>query len=190
MMGLELAENTLKIEQIGSTREATACALTLADLMRCLTERFSGRAFFVAWQMNGIVWGRWQDGQLALAAGGALNLQYIEELRVFNETAEIHLCRRDGKLQGRFINDTVGNPIKFVDSFSRLWGEKERVENGYITLVDKNRKLTMTVPCDDEGEGLWYGLVTRNYIGINETTYQAGYTDYRYVGITSAEGGK
>ena len=46
----------------------------------------------------------------------------------------------------------------------------------------------MTLPCDDSSAS-YYGLVTRNYITADETTGQSGYTDYRFVRITSAEGG-
>ena len=58
----------------------------------------------------------------------------------------------------------------------------------FVVLKDSQRKLVLMVPCEEEA--VFYGLVTRNYIGYAPQNGQAGYVDYRYVAITSAVGGK
>ena len=96
---------------------------------------------------------------------------------------------RDGNMfVGRYISDEGGQKVKYVDSLARLWGEKADRKGMFVLLKDANRKLTLTVPCVEEA--VFYGLVTRNYIGYAVQNGQAGYVDYRYVVITSAEGGK
>ena len=187
MMGLELAKNPLKIKQIAAEREEDInCAWDLAAITRVLADKLPQPALAVIWQRHRISWGRWQEGKLSLADGSVLEPAYIEELRVFSAQAELHLCRQGESLRGRFVRDSEGNSGKCVDSLARLWGEKTAAANGYVTLRDKDRKLTLTVPSDDTA-ARWYGLITRSYVGVNEHTHQAGYADYRYMGITSAE---
>ena len=188
MMGLELAKNPLKIKQIAAEREEDInCAWDLAAITRVLADKLPQPALAVIWQRHRISWGRWQEGKLSLADGSVLEPAYIEELRVFNAAAELRLCRQGEGLQGRFVRDSEGASTKCVDSLSRFWGEKKAVEAGYVTLRDADRKLTLTIPCDEAADARWYGLITRSYVGVNEHTHQAGYADYRYMGIASAE---
>ncbi len=87
------------------------------------------------------------------------------ECRIFNRGAELHL-KRDGNIfNGRLISDAEGD--------------------GWITLRDAPRKLSMEIPCDDGGKK-FYGLTTRNYIDSDAATGLSGYVDYRFVAIESA----
>ncbi len=148
------------------------------------------RGLAVVWQMQNVLWGRVEDGQLSLSSGGPLSPEYWQELRIFNEGAELHLTRRGGALSGRFRADAGGDQaVEFIETSSPLWGVRDEdqsgVPGGYVRLRDDGRGLEMIVPCGDVNAEQ-YGLVTRNYIEADEDTKQAGYTDYRFVRIADA----
>ena len=171
-------------------------------LMAALSSHGMARGFIVLWQMQNVLWGRLENGRISFAdcpAGGepaaqtaldGVPSEYWQELRVFNEDAELRLTRRGGELVGRFRSDAGGGtPVEYVDAMSRLWGERDDqtpAPNGYVHLIDRDRGLSMTVPSDDAAPA-WYGLVTRNYVKADPDTSQAGYADYRFVRIVGAD---
>lgn len=159
-----------------------------AALTEELKKRGLLRGLVVIWQIQNVLWGRVEDGRLALADGGEPTPDYWQELRIFNADAELHLTRRGVKLFGRFRSDAEnGTAIRYVEASSPLWGVRDKdqsnVPQGYVRLTDHGRNLSMLVPDDVGGEAEQYALVTRNYVEIDEETKQAGYTDYRFVGI-------
>ncbi|MBR5163658.1 MAG: TIGR03984 family CRISPR-associated protein [Schwartzia sp.] len=148
------------------------------------------RGIAVVWQMQSVLWGRAEDGRLSFSDGGSLTPEYWQELRIFNEDAELHLTRRGGVLFGRFRSDIGGDKaFEYVETSSPLWGVRDENQNGvpdgYVRLRDDGRGIEMIVPCGDVNAEQ-YGLVTRNYIEADEDTKQAGYTDYRFVRIADA----
>lgn len=177
--------------------ETSAAALAAA-----LKNRGLARGFAILWQVQNVLWGRVEDGQISFADSPTGNektdpvpldnlpSEYWQELRVFNDDAELRLTRRGGELVGRFRSDAGGETqIEYVDAMARLWGERDDETippDGYVHLADRTRDLSMTVPCDDTA-CIWYGLVTRNYIEAAEETSQAGYADYRFVRIVGAD---
>ncbi len=150
----------------------------------------------ILWQMNRIVWGRWESGQVILWDGSPLDVEIIEELRAFHETAELHLTRVGDVLVGRSVRDGEGESRDYVDSRSQLWGERQeeklldgvQIPDDYVRLLDADRKISLVIPVADTTKK-YYGLVTRNYIGVNDATAQAGYTDYRYLAVVPIEEG-
>ena len=74
-----------------------------------------------------------------------------------------------------------------VDSAAPLWGERTACADGYVTLADAGRGLSLTVPTEKEGER--FALVTRCYIGYDPETQQAGYEDMRYKAVVPLEEG-
>ena len=140
---------------------------------------------FVAWQVQSIVWGKFDGEKLLLKDNQSLNVDDWLECRIFNRQEELHLKRTGENFSGRYICDIAGEEKFYVDSFARLWGERKNSSDGWIKLCDEERKLSMTIPCDDGGRK-FYGLLTRNYIGSDEDTGLSGYVDYRFVAIESA----
>ncbi len=188
-VGLVLKKCTGRVKQISSRISKKE------DMEALLRENMAGDALVVLWLMHGIVWGKWKGGALSLKPDEnvtpeeAAASEYWQELRVFNEDEELHLRRVDDAFTGRYRRDEgQDGPNAYVDSFSRLWGEKQSIADGYVTLVDSSRKLRLVVPTEDDAR--WYGLQTRNYIGSDEDTGLSGYIDYRFVHIASAEEGK
>ena len=99
----------------------------------------------MAWQIQNIIWGKF-DGE-KLSARSEVTPQFWLECRIFNETEEIHLKRIENKLRGRYVTETEGAGNFYADSFSRFWGENSGAANGFIKLLDRQRKLFMEIPC-------------------------------------------
>jgi CRISPR-associated protein (TIGR03984 family) len=165
-----------------------SAAFSQSDIEAIIKKVIKGDAVLVVWQMNRIIWGIWQDGEIVLSDGSRLEMIYVNEMRVFNEQGELHLSKSGDAFSGRYREDQGNQSCEYVDTVSRFWGSKGKREKGFVELNDEERKIQLTVPCDKDGK--YYGLVTRNYIGINDKTGQAGYDDYRYVRIISGEGGR
>ena len=193
-MSIELAlEDQMYIQQGSSERLAVSLARKEAALCEKLETLGMKEANVVVWQVQGIAWGRWQNGSLKLAGDAAKKCSLWLEFRVFNEEEELHLKKSGDLWLGRWRKDGVGEATEYVDSISRFWGERVEAADapeGYMKLEDAARKLKQILPQAEE-RAKYYGLVTRSYIGY-EATGQAGYADYRYVRIAAAdvEGGR
>ena len=188
MSGLSLAKNIgYKLCEGGKISDTNICESTLQDVEEILHDKFGNDgAIFVAWQIQNIIWGTY-DGKLLLRDKKSLEPENWLECRVFNAEQEVHFKRVGNKLRWRYIKDTLGEGNFYVDSFSRLWGEKISAADGYIKLLDRQRKLYMEIPCD-KTNAKWYGLLTRNYIESDVETGLSGYVDYRFVAIEPAGG--
>ena len=183
MSGLDLARKNLELREGKKFFEPIDCPTTEPEKI------FRGRiaeGIFVAWQIQSVVWGKFDGEKLLLKDDTVPEVDDWLECRVFNWQEEIHL-KRDGKFfVGRYIRDEEGTGSFHVDSFSRLWGERTASTGDWITLTDAPRKISMTLPCADDGKK-FYGLTTRNYIGSDEATGLSGYVDYRFVAIEPAD---
>lgn len=185
MNGLNLAKNPLQLRECHKFSERINCSEE--ELAEILREKISS-GLFVAWQIQSIIWGRFDGGNFSLQDGLAPNFKNWLECRVFNRYEEIHLKRVGKNFSGRYLSDEIGTGDFYVDSFARFWGENSSEADGWINLEDKPRKLSMTIPSDDGGKK-FYGLTTRNYIGTDAATGLSGYVDYRFVAIDSAQDG-
>lgn len=186
-MSLTLAKNALTI-QTGPVQRQDNLNET-GTLTEILAKYLQHDAALIIWQRQRIIWGRvTKTGEIQLADNSELDETQILELRAFNGQEELHLIRQQGQYLGRYLADGSGKETDYVDSLSRFWGTCTKVENSFATLKDKERFLNLTIPCQEKAA--YYGLVTRNYIGVDEKTGQAGYSDYRFLRIEAAEGGK
>ena len=184
MNGLDLAKRVgLQLGECNSFSEPIDCPAT--ELEKFLREKIDD-GIVVAWQVQSVVWGSFDGKKFFFKDNTAPNVDDWLECRIFNESAEIHLKRSGNKFIGRFIRDAAGNGTFCVDSFSRLWGECTAATGDWITLTDKPRKISMTLPCAGDGKK-FYGLLTRNYIGSDDATGLSGYVDYRFVAIEPAD---
>lgn len=188
-MSIELAlEDRMCIRQGSSERRPLSLARSEAALCEKLEELGMKEGAVVVWQVQGIAWGRWQGGSLKLAGDAAKKCSLWLELRVFNEEEELRLKKSGDLWIGRWRRDGAGETTEYVDSISRFWGERAEAADapeGYMELEDAARKLKQILPQVEE-RAKYYGLVTRSYIGYEETG-QAGYADYRYVRIAAAD---
>lgn len=184
--GIELAEEKLQIQSVKHEQKMLGCSLDEVSLRKVLQTCGIEQANIVVWQVNKIRWGKWKQGKAVFADDESADIQLWLEVRIFNEQSELHLVREGGRLQGRFCQDGQGEAIEYVDAISRFWGEHKSGGNDWLVLEDADRKLKQVLP-EATTDARFYGLITRNYIGINEKTAQAGYVDYRYVAIAPAD---
>ena len=183
MNGLDLAKRIgFQLGECKTFSEPVDCSPQ--ELEKILREKFQ-RAIFAAWQIQSVVWGTFDGEKLLLKDNQSPNFDDWLECRIFNGNAELHLKRTGENFSGRYVRDDAGTGNFYVDSFARLWGEFDSAADGWITLLDKPRKISMTLPCADAGKK-FYGLTTRNYIGSDAATGLSGYVDYRFVAIESA----
>lgn len=185
MTGLDLAKNNLQLRECKRVSAQINCSAQ--ELEKILQGKFSS-GIFIAWQVQSIIWGKFDGEKFLLKENQPPNFDDWLECRIFNERAEIHLKRTGNNFSGRYVLDEDGTGDFYVDSFARLWGENSSAADGWITLTDAPRKLSMTIPCAD-GDKKFYGLTTRNYIDSDTATGLSGYVDYRFVALDSAEDG-
>lgn len=186
MSGLDLTKKLGLQSCAGKVHSESVVFSSTEALGKFLHEKFS-QAIFVVWQVQSIIWGKLDGEKLLLKDNQPPNFDDWLECRIFNRQAELHLKRAGQNFVGRYICDVDGEEKFYADSFSRLWGKRDEKfsTDGWIKLCDAERKLSMTIPCDD-GDKKFYGLLTRNYIGSDEDTGLSGYVDYRFVAIESA----
>lgn len=184
-MGMELAMSELRLVNGKSETKQLNVSQDFASVQTLLQNTMKEDGIAVMWKRSAIVWGRYTNGKLVFS--DALEDDSCEELRVFNGQEEVHLRRKGNCLHGRYRKDGSGEEAVYVDSFSRFWGEKVGEHDGYVTLKDLQRKLSMNIPVDINESCTKYGLTTRNYVEANNPVGLAGYTDYRYVEISAAE---
>ena len=166
------------------------CKSDQAGLQLLLEKLFHKDASVVLWQMQSILWGKWDKNGFEWADADDVFPEGWLEIRVFNEKEELHLYNNGKELYGRYRSDEGETGCEYVDSFARMWGKHDsnnaNVKAGFVCLKDAQRKMAMTVPAADNSAKR-YGLLTRNYVTANEVNGQAGYTDYRFVKIASAD---
>lgn len=184
MSDLDLARKVgLQLGECNAFSEPIDCLST--ELEQILHGKISN-SLVVAWQVQSIVWGTFEGDKILFKENIAPNIDDWLECRIFNKREEIHIKRTGNNFVGRLIRDTAGNGTFYVDSFSRLWGECTVATDDWITLTDKPRKISMTLPYINACKK-FYGLTTRNYIGTDSATGLSGYVDYRFVAIESAD---
>lgn len=145
----------------------------------------------ITWSVHEVKWGYYKQGVFQFSDGTTdVDLAFLQDMRIFNECEELRLTVRHGEGVYRYINDESGEPVRYVDSTSRLIGENNagysqlnQVE-GFTYLVDTGRKLSQIIPISTSKQYCY--LTTRNYIGYLDN-YQASYTDYRYVKIADKD---
>lgn len=187
-MSIDLALEPLQLKKGKQYKKKVVLSLAAENVAEFLQEQCIVAATVICWQANKVFWAKWDGNNFVMPGDEKLQPKLWLEIRVFNEDMELKLRNNRGQLQGRFIDERNGQaePCEYVDSLSRLWGEAAGTEDGWMMVEDKSRKLRQQLPEIAE-PARFYGLITRNYVGVNERTAQAGYVDYRYVKICSAD---
>lgn len=188
MSGLNIAKKVgLEIKKSQTIFESVTCKISAYEIEKILAEKFQqNEGILAAWQIQNIVFGKIENGKLKLKSG-LPEVENFLECRIFNEVEELHLKNISGEFRGRYVRDGVGEEKFFADSFTRFWGKFQTSENGFVKLVDSERKLCLEIPTEVQAE--YYGLLTRNYIDSDKETGLSGYVDYRFLKIEGADVG-
>lgn len=174
------------------TRTCGTCGPTAnVNVLAVAKEQMKQDGLVITWSVHEVKWGYYKQGGFQFSDGTTdIDLAYLQDMRIFNETEELRLTVQHGEIVYRYINDEAGEPVTYVDSSSRMIGEVDagrtqlnRVED-FTSLVDTGRKLSQIIPVSTTKQYCY--LTTRNYIGYLDN-HQASYTDYRYVKIEAKE---
>lgn len=188
MSGLNIAKKIgLEIKKAQTVFEPVNCKISAVEIEKILAEKFKqSDGIFVAWKIQNVIFGKMKNYQLTLK-NGLPEVENFLECRIFNEVEELHLKNISGEFRGRYVRDEIGEENFFADSFARFWGKFTSSENGFVKLIDGERKLCLEIPTDVQAE--YYGLLTRNYIDSDDETGLSGYVDYRFLKIEGADVG-
>lgn len=146
------------------------------------------QALVVVWQMQSIIWGKYDNGTIKLLEGqDELNPDYLQEMRIFNEKEELYLRKEGEEIEGRYICDEGSERCEYIDDASWFWGEAKDSATDRVKLTDSERRISLELPVAPTG-AKHYLLKTRNYIAP-ASNGQYGYTDYRFLGIIPENGG-
>lgn len=168
---------TIALEPISLTKEA---------IKDTVTKYIGSSAVIVVWQINQIAWGKLSDGDIIFFEMNEWNIEFCQEMRVFNDNKEIQLVKNGNKLSGRLRIDGSGDETVYVDSIAPMWGRAVNFINGFTSLADEARKLHLNVP-ESIASGKRCGLVTRNYVVSDRATGLSGYGDYRFLALQELE---
>ncbi len=150
-----------KILQIASTSTPVKW-----ESMKAIAQQI-GEGYIVLWQHHAIFTGVVEGGRVTWMndTQPVTGDEHLIRVRAFNEAKEYHFWRSGGKIQGRLRTDTPGDGHEVVDTSMMLRG----------VLGKPLQEASNDLAVND------LMVVTRNYIGHDETTQQAGYVDSRFV---------
>lgn len=148
-------------------------------------------------EFNALRFAWYQDGKFIFPDDESVaiedfSLQYVLQLRFFNQDAEIWIQRRGDTFTYRVIVDNDGGEeMSVVDSDSPLIGKVTGAKSpSFLNVDDNERKLHRVIPASEPADDSYpFVLTTRSYIVYDDETGQAGYGYSRYVDLTW-EGGK
>lgn len=119
----------------------------------------------ILWQHHSVFTGEVVDGKVQWLGGEPeLDDIHLVRFRAFNEDREYHFWRSGQEIKGRLRSDGPGVNTEYMDTAMVL-----------RSMVAKPLKSLQEFT---EGE---ISICTRNYVGYNSDTCQAGYVDSRFV---------
>lgn len=142
MRSLQLAKNAgLKLEKFESiVDEKVNCTLSLQEIESTLKKYLQSPALVIVWQIQNIVWEKYENDQIKLNTEAEVNINHWLECRIFNQNEEIHLKRKGNSLRGRYIRDDELGQGTFMWIASQDFGVR-RLE----ILMDISTCLTVNV---------------------------------------------
>lgn len=151
--------------------------------------------YLLAHAEDGIIWGKFAGDRLTTsgmvfpAVSPSLQLQTLQQCRIFGEAGEILLWKSEGHWKGRIIQDNEKR--EHIEESQILWGTKivEPEKNGFTLLADGVQGLKHAVPLtglsgyfrDDSYRPI--RLVVRHYIKYDENTGIARISSSRLVSL-------
>ena len=151
------------------------------------------------WQLlafadDGLIWGRVENAELFLSGEAfsdispPLRVETLQEARLFNQTAQLHLWRSNGGWQARRIIDGQGDAVEYYDEAQILWGNTlQAVEQGFTRLSDGLRGFQHAPPLRFDNANFKkkrpLRLIVRHYLSKDEKSGLVGVTLSRLVNV-------
>lgn len=112
--------------------------------------------YMLAHALDGVIWGEMRQGKLQVAQSDytpSLLEDTLQEVRVFGNSAEIHIWRTGKSWQGRLIRpvsaDETPTYTESINEQRMLWGDQvESRHNGFSIMTDGIQGLCHAVPLD------------------------------------------
>lgn len=170
-----------------------------ASLKAFINSKFPHIGFCVSFLDNEVLIGKYDGNDFKFYQKKLIEPQFIQKLRLFNETQELLLWRKKwentcGEFAFRLRVDGDGIETDVIDAKQVLWGTTaKKLEYGF-TEISEIRGTKIILPFDDievNNKDRRVFLLTRNYISYdtNDSSYQqAGYVDCRFVKFTDKNG--
>lgn len=167
------------------------------DLQTWLEEQASQYKlnFLLAHAEDGVIWGKFQDGNLITADSvfpefAKLRKLTLQQCRIFSETSEVMLWLTDEGFKARIIEDEENT--EFISENQILWGtQAEKISAGFTLVSDGSQGLRHAVPLVDinfdANQKLYrpLRLCVRHYINYDEETGLARIYLSRLVNLTT-----
>lgn len=182
-----MKQNGLKLTTIKSSSEIISAINNIEERSAA---HFGSKATVAAYLDYKVLIGTFQDSKFHFYNAETFEDKYVQRIRIFDSTKELHIWRTTEGFKGRLRIDNDGNETDVVDAYQVLFGTKAEPPDGGFTRLTEDRGVELIVPLsgivvDDNKNRLF--LHTRNYIGYNDL-HQAGYVDCRFVEIIDKGG--
>ncbi len=178
-------KNGLELKNISSTYEAFPHD---SNIWSYVQDKFGSKSsLIVAFLDYRVLIGTYENGNCNFHENKTIDPKYIQRLRVFNETKELHLWRTREDLKGRLRMDSEGNGSDVVDAYQILFGTLSEPSGNY-TRISEERGTELFLPFQDleidvkKEKEARIAVKIRNYIGYN-SVFQATYKDCRFIGF-------
>lgn len=109
--------------------------------------------FLLAHAEDGVIWGKFQDGNLITADSvfsqfAKLRKLTLQQCRIFGESSEVMLWKTDEGFKARLIQDEKNT--EFIPENQILWGtQAEKICEGFTLVSDGSQGLCHAVPLAD-----------------------------------------
>ncbi|MBD2206446.1 TIGR03984 family CRISPR-associated protein [Calothrix sp. FACHB-1219] len=154
--------------------------------------------FLLAHAEDGVIWGKFQDGNLITAdiadsvfsQFARLRKLTLQQCRIFGENSEVMLWKTDEGFKARLIQDEENT--EFIPENQILWGtQAEKISDGFTLVSDGSQGLCHAVPLVDinfdANQKLYrpLRLCVRHYINDDKETGLARIDLSRLVNLTT-----
>lgn len=158
------------------------------SIINFIQEHFKNDGFIVAWKYYEVLLGYFRQGKCVFYDSDRLiEDNFLQKLRVFNESKEIYVWRNSNNFYARIRDDSEGIETYVVDACQVIWGTQSNCE-GEFTKLSEERGIELYIPVknanvDNKNKRLF--IKTRNYIGFTPNEI-ATYIDCRFLGFTDS----
>lgn len=138
---------------------------SLPDWLARQARRVGETAWLLAFADDGVVWGKVENGQLAVST--PLDSVTLQTLHLFGEQGELRLWKGEDGLAGCWLMEQPG--VAFIDRDFMLWGTQvERPGETFTLVADGRQGLRHAVPLalkeNDTLSSRPLRLATRGYL--------------------------
>lgn len=209
-----ISSSSIKIKDTLSNENGTALKIKAND--KCLTVlpennldffiQNNSEGYFVSYLDYAVLAGSWsfsdKSFSLNICPGGILDFNFLQKIRIFNESFELLLARNfitslsGARLSGRIRmdkndgNTNSDNKIDVIDCSQIIFGTRaEQFSDSNWLKLTEERGTEIILPAsvidgkniNNLGTEYLVAIKIRNYIGYHGKTSQAYYTDHRFM---------